>query len=175
MKFTLAEIRKSALRNPSTFEGEVDVSELETMNNDIRKIAPVHVFGDYSIHGDQIIFSFVIEGNMVLPCARTLVDVLYPFKINAREVFTTSPYINEDEEEEEIHPVSGEVLDLTPYIKENILLEIPFRVFSEDANQQAVPQKGNGWEVVSEETTEKKFDPRLRKLESLLNKDKEEK
>jgi len=158
------------------FNDQVDVSELETMNNDIRTIHPVQVKGECSMQGDQIFFSFTIKGEMVLPCARTLVDVPYPFDIKANEVFTTSSYhISEEDEEDEIHPVDGEVIELTPFIKENILLETPYRVFSENAmGNSTVPLEGQDWELVTEEKKQDEIDPRLKKLESLLeNKQKE--
>ncbi|WP_163970760.1 YceD family protein [Oceanobacillus halotolerans] len=176
MKFTLSEIRKSAYNEPFTFENKVDVSELESMNNDIRQISSVMVDGNCSLHGEQITFSFQITGEMILPCARTLVDVPYPFHIQAREIFSTSPYYSKEEADNEIHPVEGDVIDLTPYIKENILLEVPFRVFSEDAKSpEETKRSGDGWEFTTENNQEKKTDPRLQKLEALLKDNKEEK
>ncbi|WP_373895923.1 YceD family protein [Virgibacillus natechei] len=174
MKFILGQIRKDANHEPYPFDDEVDVSELETMKNDIREMKPVRVHGNYIYQDEQIIFSFIIEGEMILPCARTLVDVPYPFEIKADEVFTTSRYYGEKEAENEIHPVDGEILDLTPYIKENILLEVPFRVFSKEAiDEEKAPVKGEGWEFVSQKSDEKKIDPRLKKLESLFKDDDE--
>ncbi|WP_337020479.1 YceD family protein, partial [Oceanobacillus massiliensis] len=110
-------------------------------------------------------------------CARTLVDVSCPFAIQAKEIFTTASYYGNDETENEIHPIDGEVLDLTPYIKENIVLEIPFRVFSNEVNpEDGAPSQGKGWEFISEEVKEEKtIDPRLKKLESLLENNKKEK
>ncbi|MEC5422800.1 YceD family protein [Virgibacillus sp. C22-A2] len=175
MKFALAQIRKKAYKEPLTFDEMVDVSEVVSLNNDIREIKPVRVHGNCYLQGEQIIFSFSISGEMILPCARTLVDVPYPFEVKADEVFTTSSYYSEEEEENEIHPVDGEVLDLTPYIKENILLEVPFRVFSEDTKaQKAAPAEGQGWAFISEKQKEKTIDPRLKKLESLFEDNKED-
>ncbi|MDY0408091.1 YceD family protein [Paracerasibacillus soli] len=159
MKFTLGQIKKSAHSKPFEFAGDVDVSELEKMNNDIRKIGFVHVKGSCILNGEQITMDFAIAGTMILPCARTLVDVEYPFTIQAKEYFTTSPYYGEDEEEQEIHPVHGEVLDLTPYIKENILLEVPFRVFSENTDASEVPHSGQGWRVGPKEEKENQLIP----------------
>src|SRR5690625_6547969 len=113
---------------------------------------------------------------MILPCARTLVDVLYPFEVQEAEIFTTSSYLSQDDIEDELHPVEGEVIDLMPCIIENVLLAIPFRVFSEDeaALSQAVLQ-GEGWEYMLESDKEdsqeqgKTIHPRLKKLQSLLN------
>ncbi|WP_067728278.1 YceD family protein [Oceanobacillus damuensis] len=176
MKLTLSQIRKTAANKPFEFDEMVDVSELETMNNDIREIKPVRVHGKADIQGEQFFFSFQIEGEMILPCARTLVDVPYPFTVKASEIFSTSSYYGSDEAENEIHPINGEVLDLTPYIKENIILEIPFRVFSKETNpKEGAPSQGNGWEFISEVKEEKKIDPRFKKLESLLEKKKKEK
>ncbi|MDY0396290.1 YceD family protein [Virgibacillus halophilus] len=173
MKFTLTQIKKNTNDHPFTFDGKVDVSELENMNNDIRRIEPVQVQGQCDMRGNELIFSFSIEGEMTLPCARTLVDVPYPFNIQATEIFSTSEMYKEDDE---IHPVHGEVLDLAPYIKENILLEVPFRIFSDDpeAAEKGVPSSGKDWEVITQEKQEEKpIDPRLQKLSSLLKDDSE--
>ncbi|MFS0672333.1 YceD family protein [Ornithinibacillus sp. 179-J 7C1 HS] len=174
MKFTLAQLKKDAFNKPFHFSGEVDVSELETMNNDIRKISSVEVEGTCNMQGEQYFFRFTISGKMILPCARTLVDVPYPFEIEAEEIFSSSPYNNEDDDAE-IHPIHGEVLDLMPYIKENILLEVPFRVFSDEVEKTDVLQKGNDWEVLSEKPKEVKIDPRFKKLESLFKDTEKEK
>src|SRR5699024_11367472 len=104
------------------FAQEVDVSELESMNNDIRKIKPVQIDGTCYFQGEKIIFSFTMTGEMILPCARTLVDVVYPFTIKANEMFKTYSDYSDDHAEEDIHHVVGGLSDLTPYIKENILL-----------------------------------------------------
>ncbi|RWZ60710.1 hypothetical protein EQV77_05290 [Halobacillus fulvus] len=173
MKFPLQKL-KQAGDEPFVFEDDVDIRELENMNNDIRRIPPVHVKGQAIMHGNEITFTFAIEGEMVLPCARTLVDVDYPFHIEAVEMFNTSSYY-EEEDDSEVHPVHGEMLDLTPYIKENVQLEIPTRVFSEDSEaQEAAPVEGSGWQVVSEEPEEKKVDPRMAKLQSLFNEEENE-
>lgn len=182
MRFTLHQIKKSAHLRPFTFDQKVDVSELESMNNDIREIEPVRIQGECTMEGDEFIFMLTISGVMILPCARTLVDVPYSFEVNATEVFSASPYFGEDEIEDEIHPIEGEVIDLTPCILENIILAIPYRVFSEDKYaQEHALLKGEGWELTLEEeledkTEEKTIDPRLKKLKTLLdNEDKDKK
>src|SRR5699024_386498 len=174
MKFSVAQIKRNAGYEPFAFDDQVDVSELETMNNDIRKIGSVHVSGTAMDQGDDIIFTFAIDGTMILPCARTLVDVPYPFQISATEIFTESSY-EKDDSDDDIHSIDGEVLDLNPLIKENILLEVPYRVYSDDADALSrAPFEGAGWELISEDKKEQKPDPRFKKLESLLE-DKKEK
>lgn len=170
MKFSLQKL-KNVGSEPLYFEEYVDISELEEMKNDIREIEPVHVKGHTTMQGEEITFQFTIDGKMILPCARTLADVRYPFQVDALEVFSTSLYYNV-EDDSEIHPVNGEVLDLTPYIEENVLLEVPFRVFSDDKEvQENALTEGEGWELKTEGATEEKIDPRLEKLQSLLEDD----
>src|SRR5690625_2855864 len=167
MKFLTSKIRQEALDSPYFFEGTVDVSTLESLNNDIRKIDPVQIDGFCTVDQDEFIFSYTIHGKMILPCARTLVDVPYPFTIEATEVFTTKPTLTEEEEEEEVHQIQDETIDLTPYIMQSIVLETPYRVFADDA----VIESGDGWDFYEEDEhrkqEEEKIDPRLAKLQVL--------
>ncbi|SDB87456.1 uncharacterized protein SAMN05421734_10268 [Pelagirhabdus alkalitolerans] len=155
-------------------ESEVDLTELESLKNDIRKIGSVLVEGRMSAQDQTITAQLNIKGEMILPCARTLVDVHYSIDRDVIEVFSIDPYYQE-EDESEMHPVDGEMIDLKPYIEENVLLEIPFRVYAdpETIEEQAL-SAGEGWEVVSEDDLEEKLDPRFEKLQSLFNDDKNE-
>lgn len=170
MKFSLLDIKNNAFKGPYPFDGIVDVSDLSKLNNDIRKIDPVKINGFCTVDKDEYIFSFNIKGEMVLPCARTLVDVLYPFEFQATEIFTTSPILDKEDEENGVHQVDTEMLDLTPYIKENIILETPYRVFSDKKPLEA----GEGWTFREEDhfkkDKEERIDPRLAKLQQLLDK-----
>ncbi|WP_181348929.1 DUF177 domain-containing protein [Thalassobacillus sp. CUG 92003] len=168
MKFPLQRLIQAG-QEPYEFEDDVDVQELEDMNNDIRRIEPVHINGQATMHGEEITFHYSITGTMILPCARTLVDVTYPFSMDVVDVFSTSPYYTA-EDDSEVHPVDGEVLDLKPYIKENVLLEVPIRVFSGDEQAyEQTPDEGEGWQVMDEEPEDDQIDPRMAKLQSLLN------
>lgn len=180
MKFALAEIRKHAYDKPFKFSGDVDVSELESLNNDIRKTSPANVMGNCVIEGDEFVFTLKVRGELILPCARTLVDVNYKYSINAIEVFSASPHYGKAEEENDIHPIESEMIDLTELIKENIMLNLPYRVYSPNKEDLAeAVTDGEGWNLATEdewnkqEVTEKEapIDPRLKKLQSLLDDD----
>jgi|SRR5690625_4455613 len=175
MIFSMMEIRNNTVSDPFAFDEIVDVSELETLNNDIRQIDPVHVKGICTVDKDEVIFSFTIKGKMILPCARTLVDVTYPFEIKATEIFSTSASLVEEAEKDEIHLLTEDTLDLTPYIKENIVLETPYRVFSDEE----VIEEGDGWAFYEEDQhkveKETKIDPRLAKLQKLIDKNNKQK
>ncbi|RCW70815.1 YceD family protein [Saliterribacillus persicus] len=173
MKFYLQKIRQSG-SEPFIFDEKIDISDIKDLPNDIRHIDPVHVKGQGRMERDEIVFQFQIVGSMILPCARTLVDVPFPFSIDVEERFTTKSYVEEDEDSD-IHPVLGEVIDLTPYIKEHVILVMPMRVFADDkVVQDHMLKQGEGWEVISEEKSNDKIDPRLKKLEALLDDNQED-
>ncbi|MEJ8778687.1 YceD family protein [Pseudogracilibacillus sp. ICA-222130] len=169
MIFSAIELQQKAAMEPFVFQGEVDVSSLATStNNDIRQIDPVFIKGMCTVDRQELIFSFSIEGKMILPCARTLVDVPYAFKFDVTEVFSTALVLEEEDEEDEVHLVTDDLIDLTPLIEEQILLKMPFRVFSEEEALDG----GEGWTYYLEEERieeeKNKIDPRLAKLQDLF-------
>ena len=135
LQFSITELENKAEDTPFYFDEMLDVSDLAASeSNDIRQINPVQVKGFAIVESSEIIFSFTIKGSMILPCARTLVDVPYSFEMRADEVFSTI----EDPDKEDVHVMIGEMLDLTPYVKENIILQMPYRVFSDEKDCSTV-------------------------------------
>lgn len=179
VKFSLSHIQKHAYDQPFHFSGEVDVSDIVSLNNDIRKASVTQVTGNCVIEGDEYVFTLNISGHLILPCARTLVDVDYEYAIEAIEVFSDSPHYGREEEENDIHPIESELIDLKPIIKENILLNLPYRVYSKNEEDfKAAVTDGEGWALKTEDDflkqaheKEKSYqiDPRLKKLQSLLD------
>ncbi|AST92162.1 MULTISPECIES: YceD family protein [Sutcliffiella] len=148
----------------------VDLNDITAVDSSIRSISPVHVTGRADLSSKKATFHLKIEGTMILPCTRTLVDVNFPFTIETKEtfLFETASYTEEDEE---IHVLQGDVVDLIPIIKENILLEIPMQIYADSINEEgAAPQSGKGWSVVEEEEQGDKIDPRLAGLAKFFEK-----
>lgn len=61
---------------------------------------------------------------MILPCALTLEDVDYPFDIDSTEVFS----FEKPDPLEDVHEAKKDVVDFTPIVFSNIMLEVPMRV-----------------------------------------------
>ncbi|MFD3448030.1 YceD family protein [Microbacteriaceae bacterium 4G12] len=168
MKWSINQLNKYRASG-LTLDEVVDVSELKEMNEDIRDISPVHVTGRADLGANKFTFHLHIQGAMVLPCSRTLVDVTFPFEIETTEVFLASK--QEYEADTDVHYLQGEVLDLLPVIKENIILEIPMQIFSESASG-GTPMQGQDWQVVTEQEKAEKVDPRLAGLAKFFDKQK---
>ena len=137
------------LQNRSTneflYKNTIVLDEALYKNTDIRKLSPVEVSADIKrITDTSYKMSLEIKGEMTLPCSITLNDVIYPFDIKT-EVKSS----NEDEEDEEYVKIIQNNIDIISIIWQNIVLEIPLRVVSEDANNS--PVSGEGWKLIRED------------------------
>lgn len=141
----------------------IRIDEIKETDPSIREVSPIHVLGRADIDSTKITFHLRIEGHLILPCSRTLVDVFYPINVETTETFLLQD--SENSTDDEVHQLNGDCIDLLPIIREIVLLEVPMQVFCEDVNSEgAAPQSGNDWEVVHEDDQTKKIDPRLEKL-----------
>lgn len=150
----------------SNIDDEVVIDEVYSFNEDELKGTGINRLNEVKITGNitkdslnELYIDLNISGTMVLPCSVTLVDVDYPFDINVSG--------NVDEMLEELDKNSKKVqnsLDILPIIWENILMEIPSKVVSPEAEN--VELSGDGWKLVREE--EKEENPELAKLKDLL-------
>lgn len=174
MKWTIPQLKK---QRDFQFDEVIDLSEIKQQDEQIREISPVHVSGYLVISGDTFTFPLRIKGVMTLPCSRTLQDVEFPFDIEAKEIFRLDYddelFSSQDEEsDDDIHLIKGDVIDLKPYIKERIILEIPLQIFSETADEEML-RSGKDWEYVTEVNKSNQIDPRLAKLSQFFNKNDE--
>lgn len=169
MKWTISQFQK--YRNKDfTIDEMIRVDEIKQLEPSIRAVSPMHISGRADISSTKVTFHLKIEGHLILPCSRTLVDVPYPISVETTEtfLFNASDY----DAQEETHQVQGDVLDLMPVIQEILILEVPLQVFCEDVKTgEGAPQSGNDWEVIHEGEQATKVDPRLADLAKFFNKD----
>ncbi|WP_296878536.1 DUF177 domain-containing protein [Thomasclavelia sp.] len=128
--------------------------------NDLKDII-VSGTGNLDSNAKRLYVDLHIKGTMILPCALTLEDVDYPFEISSTEVFA----FDKPDPLEDIHEVKKDIVDLTPVVFENIMLEVPMRVVKDGAN---IKSEGKGWKILDSTTSktsdEDYIDPRLAKL-----------
>ncbi|EIT84907.1 hypothetical protein A374_12710 [Fictibacillus macauensis ZFHKF-1] len=172
MKWSLQEL-KNFYRKPLEFDEYVDVSNIRSLDPEIRRITPVHLTGHADINRQRATFYFTIQGEMTLPCANTLADVVTPFLIKTTEIFLLDPGFTVPSEEDNLHTVEGHYLDLLPCIEELILLEKPMKVVADPATKDVkAPPEGEGWQIVTDEDRNNRIDPRLADLAKFFDKDK---
>ena len=106
-------------------------------NGKIRKLYD----DEYEIEGN-------LSGVMVLADDITLEDVDYKFDISILESFNDL-----DEENDNYLKIINNSLDISEFLWQNIVLEIPSKIVS-DKNKD-MQLEGNGWRLVTEEQLEK--------------------
>ena len=141
--------------------------DITRLNNDIEKVVPIDItysfskeqikgtdllkLDDVKIIGElhknvlgNIVLSVDVSGVMILPCAVTLKPVDYPFSLVIDDEIEK---LYENIEEKSINLQN--TIDILPIIWENILMEIPMRVVSPDAEN--IKLSGDGWKLVTDE------------------------
>ena len=116
--------------------------------------------GRLDMKNRQLYVDFTVKGQMILPCAVSLENVDYPFSIESSVIFA----FYKPEEDEDVIEVKRDLVDLTPVVFQEIMMEVPMRVVKEGATLKT---KGNGWKVMNENDTQEEeefIDPRLAKL-----------
>ena len=117
----------------------------EMKGTDLLKLDNVKIVGE--LHKNvlgNIVLSVDVSGVMVLPCAVTLKPVDYPFSLVIDDEIEKL-YENIEEKSTNLQ----NTIDILPIIWENILMEIPMRVVSPDAEN--VKLSGDGWKLVTDE------------------------
>lgn len=162
MKWSRAELLQ-ADKQTIEFDEEIEFNPAAFAKmHQLRGLQDVTVSGNihYDTTSERVFADLDIEGVMIVPCSITLEDVEYDFHTQSLEVFSF-----EKTDDEEVHEVKGDVVELLPVIFQLILLEVPLKVVKDGLKEYP---KGDGWEVVKEEdyVKEKKdeIDPRLAKL-----------
>lgn len=114
-------------------------------STDIRHLSPIDVNAHIKrVTDSSYSMDLEIKGTMVLPCAITLKDVNYPFEIK-----TELKLSNEEDLDEEYVKINQNSIDIISIIWQNIVLEIPLRVVSEDIDD--TPISGDGWRFIRED------------------------
>lgn len=145
-------IKKEILFNYKVLKNDY----LDKRINDLKNC---YVTGRVYLNNDNIILECIFKGIMIINDSITLDLVPYNFNISINENLNDLVSIYND-----CYDNNQNTLDLQEILWQNIVLEVPISYTKvNDANL-----KGNGWELIREEKEVKEIDPRLKKLEELL-------
>ncbi|MDF2699340.1 MAG: hypothetical protein K0Q49_896 [Haloplasmataceae bacterium] len=168
MKYSINQLIKHG-NEPFEINETVDFSSIAAQHHEIRKISPVTIIGKGQLSGTTVIFDLNIKCELVLPCALTLDDVIYPLVIDTQEIFSFAENAKESDFEDDVIIVKGQFIELIQIIWQNIIVNIPLRVVSENAYER-LQRKGENWQIVDEDNQEEKIDPRFAVLKDLFKK-----
>lgn len=111
----------------------VEIAEDYWKNTSIISLKPVTLFGKITKNfQDQLILQLSLKGVMILKDSRSLDDVSYEYSSEINETIDENSQIKQN------------MLDIEPILWENIILEVPIRIVS---NENPMNISGEGWEV----------------------------
>lgn len=115
----------------------------------------------YKDSTEQIILDIVLKGVMVLPCSITLKPVDYSFECSIHG--SMEELYQEIDKNDKKYENS---IDILPILWENILMEMPMKVVSDDLSDAKT--EGEGWKLITEKE-DTYINPELEKLKDLLD------
>lgn len=136
---------QNRMLNELNYSNTIELDKSLYENTDIIELSPLLVNARIRrITDSSYEMLLSIKGTMILPCSVTLKKVSYPFDIN-----TIVKLSNEDEENEEYVKINQNNIDIISIIWQNIVLEIPLKVVSDDVSD--APISGDGWKLIRED------------------------
>ena len=146
-------------------DDEIDIDKEYLKNTDIKDISKVKIKGNIKEFEGEYNLNLNIKCTLTLVCSISLKDVKYNINIDINEVISDN---NESIDIEENNKIINNTIDLIPIIWQNIILEVPLKVISDDVKVENI--SGDGWRFITDEKVVKKdIDPRLEKLKEFLD------
>ena len=146
----------TVLKNNLSNKIDIDINysfiEEELKSTEIRKLDNVSIQG--IIKKDVLnneVLDVRVKGVMILPCARTLKDVSYPFSFEING---------------EINKLLEDLQEKSKNFENSIDIFPIMRVVSDDASD--LKTEGNGWKLITDEDENRNLNPELQKLKDLL-------
>ena len=132
------------------------------VNTSIRSLVDTRFNGSVTRIGDGYQLKGIISGIMVLPDDITLEDVEYSYNTNIIENFG-----NDDD----CLKIIQNKLDITDFLWQNILVEVPSKVKNE--KNKNLTMEGDGWRLVSEDELNSCNDSPFSELSKMFDSGKE--
>lgn len=182
MRWTIQEI-KAYPEDVMPINGTIDVASAIHQRNDtdVVDVKQVTVSGYLTAVDQEVVVHGTILADLVLASTRTMNPVDVTLEIPLKERYVDPIYANQnvDEYEETTIPLEDDVVDLEQAVADLVVLNLPQRVIGPDEDDDHLPV-GNDWEVITEddylarfESEEEIVDPRLAKLQQLLDNEEE--
>lgn len=160
MQIDLIPLKNNLIKEISIHE-KLPFTKENLKNTDLIDLKDVWIDGFLSKNAlENIEMQLSIKGIMILPCSVTLKETEYSFETKINDTLD-----NLLEEIGQIEKKVENTIDIFPIIWENILMEIPMKVVSEDAKYEK--KQGDGWKLITEEEKEV-INPAFDKLKDLL-------
>lgn len=152
-----------------TVEDTIQLDELVKEVPGLERIDPIQVEATFQKVGSHLYQGDVKEStHAVLTCSRCLTGYSTPLQAEWSERFTDEESRAMDSEDEVVHLVEAQTIDLDPYIRESLILTIPFAPLCKEDCKGLCPVCGANKNVQDCGCSTERIDPRLAALQDLF-------
>lgn len=152
MKWSLQELNK---KHSVEFETAFDLKrELTSREPEILDVSEVLVNGRVDADGGIYSLNFTADYTLTMPSSRSLAPVEVPMTVTVSELFATQAYFEANQADldaDMLFILDKDLIDLAESVADNILLEIPLRVLTDEEKQSDELPSGSAWQVLSED------------------------
>ncbi|GAB6933531.1 YceD family protein [Calditerricola satsumensis] len=145
--------------------------ELARMHPQVQSLSPVTMDGEARYEAGEVRVHGTLSGSMVLSCSRCLKAFPFSYSIPVDERFVRASgdeAAAEEDDEENVHVVEGDTVDLKPYLVELIALSVPFAPLCDEACKGLCPLCGIDRNAETCSCRTERIDPRLAVLAELF-------
>jgi len=141
--------------------GQVDLSEAAANSQDLLAIEPAQA----ELTARYAEGVAIVEGEasvlVTQSCSRCLTPVRQTITVPIRELFTQKPEVADSDEDEDIHLVESDRIDLEPYVEENVLVALPYAPLCGEDCKGLCPNCGTNRNERDCGCSTERVDPRL--------------
>jgi uncharacterized protein len=149
---------------------QLNLSELLTSRKDVAAAEPVEVSLTATAAEDTVKVHGQCSTAVELICARCLSHFTEKLELPIEEIFTQKREVAEADDEDQIHLITSDKIDLQPYVEENVVLGLPFIPLCKEECQGLCPVCGqNKNEQPCDCDKQEKIDPRLAGLKAFFD------
>ncbi|GGE28928.1 YceD family protein [Streptococcus himalayensis] len=157
MKLNIQEIKKNS--EGLSFDQQLELAEaLKARNAEILDVKEIAVKGTVRYEDALYFLDYTLSYTIVLASSRSMEPVAKKETYLVQEIFMetdSSPVKQELIEEELVLPIEGDDIDVSESVADNILLNIPLKVLTEEEERSADMPSGQNWQVLTEEDYER--------------------
>jgi uncharacterized protein len=156
---------------PVQLTAQLDLSDTVKGMPEIVRSSPLLV--DLTARRDSgaIEVSGTLTVNLVQPCSRCLSPVDEKLTVPFNERFVQKSEFNESISDEDLHVMSEDIVDLTPYIMESLWIELPMAPLCKEDCLGLCPDCGTNRNESPCGCRQETIDPRLAGLADFFNKE----
>jgi len=162
-------------QQPLALQGTLDLTELFRDHSDYRLLAPLKYDLTAKAADDRIVVTGRLSCEVRMSCSRCLdtidENVEVPFEEHFRIVRDEDGETNE--EDDEAVPVTEERIDLTPYVAEEFVVQLPYAPLCKETCKGLCPECGTNLNEQSCGCNTEKIDPRMAALQDWFKSQKE--